>query len=58
MVIMQSWPVASSQTVAVAGTGRRVNPSGAAPTQWMCVRGIVRTAGLSSRTGCCRHRTG
>ncbi|ALO98706.1 hypothetical protein SHL15_7709 [Streptomyces hygroscopicus subsp. limoneus] len=57
MVIMQSCPVGSSHTCAgeplgcVAGTGRRVIPSGCAPTQWMCVRGIAFTAGLSSRTG-------
>jgi hypothetical protein len=58
---MQSWPVGSSQTWArvplgwIGGTGRRVIPAGFAPTQWMCVRGIAFTAGLSSRTGCCRH---
>jgi hypothetical protein len=47
MVIMQSWPVGSSHTCAgeplgcIAGTGRREMPSGVAPTQWMCVRGIA-----------------
>lgn len=51
MVIMQSWPVGNSRICAaeplgcMARTGRQVvMPSGVAPTQWMCVRGMAFTA--------------